>query len=239
MTVTLITGANKGIGRETARRLVEVGHTVYVGARSPQRGRAAALEAGGEYVQLDVADDASVAAAIDVIRARESRLDVLVNNAGIADNTIDVEAISGAAVLAVFDTNVVGIVRVTQAALPLLRASAHPAIVNVTSGLGSCWANSEPGRQESETPLVVYAASKAAVSMLTLKYAQALPELKVNAAAPGYTATDFTADLGGASRCRTPSASSSAWPRSGPTVRLAPSRRVPASSPGERPLAAA
>ena len=197
-TITLVTGGNKGIGFETARRLKETGHTVYIGARNEERGKNAAAELGVGFVQLDVTDDASVSAAMDTIRARKGHLDVLVNNAGIPDNTTDVEAISGATALSVFDTNVVGVVRVTQAALPLLRASENPVIVNLSSGLGSFWANTSSDRSEHETPLIVYAASKAAVVMLTLKYAQALPEVKVNAACPGLTATDFTAGFPGA-----------------------------------------
>lgn len=198
MTTTLVTGANKGIGRETARRLVELGHTVYIGARSAERGAAAALQIGARFVPLDVTDDASVTAAVEAIRARESHLDVVVNNAGIPDNTVDVDDISGAAALRVLDTNVAGVVRVTQAALPLLRASDNPVVVNVSSGLGSFWANTQPDRSESKAPLVVYAASKAAVTMLTLKYAQALPGFKVNAACPGLTATDFAVGFPGA-----------------------------------------
>lgn len=197
MTVTLITGANKGIGLETARRLIGLGHTVYLGARDPDRGRRAAGSIGARHVQLDVTDDRSTVAAAEHIRAREGYLDVLVNNAGIADNTLGVDDIRTSTAAAVVDTNVMGIIRTTQAVLPLLRASECPVIVNLTSGLGSFSATTDPHRPESETPLIVYAASKAAVAMLTLKYAQALPDLKVNAAAPGYTATDFTADLGG------------------------------------------
>lgn len=197
-TVTLVTGGNKGIGFETARRLKKAGHTVYIGARNEERGRNAAAELGVGFVQLDVTDDASVGAAMGTVRALEGRLDVLVNNAGIPDNTTNIENISGATALSVFDTNVLGVVRVTQAALPLLRASEKPVIVNLSSGLGSFWANTSPDRPESGTPLVVYAASKAAVAMLTLKYAQALPEFKVNAACPGLTATDFTAGFPGA-----------------------------------------
>src|SRR5271156_4967684 len=116
MTVTLITGANKGLGYETARRLSAEGHTVYIGARSVERGEAAAAALDGRFVPLDVTDDASVEAALAAIDEREGRLDVLVNNAGIS-TTADV---SGPIALKVFDTNAIGIIRVTQAALPLL-----------------------------------------------------------------------------------------------------------------------
>jgi NAD(P)-dependent dehydrogenase (short-subunit alcohol dehydrogenase family) len=122
MTVTLVTGANKGLGRETARRLIKEGHTVYIGARSVERGQAAASELGGQFVQLDVTDDASVETAMGVIEEREGHLDVLVNNAGISA-TADV---SGPVALKVFDTNAIGVIRVTQAALPLLEQVRQP-----------------------------------------------------------------------------------------------------------------
>jgi NAD(P)-dependent dehydrogenase (short-subunit alcohol dehydrogenase family) len=116
MTVTLITGANKGLGYETARRLIELGHTVYIGARSVERGEAAAAELGGQFVRLDVTDDASVATAMSVIDGREGRLDVLVNNAGISVGA----DVNGPDALKVFDTNAIGVIRVTQAAVSML-----------------------------------------------------------------------------------------------------------------------
>jgi len=196
--IILITGANKGIGRETARRLVEAGNEVYLGARDENRGRVAARETGARFVQLDVTDAASVADAMGAVREQSGRLDVLVNNAGIPDNTLDVEDISAQRAREVFDTNVVGVIEVTQAALPLLRRSERGVIINVSSGLGSFAANTDPSRPESATPLITYAASKAALQMLTLKYAQALPELRLNAVCPGLTATDFAAGFPGA-----------------------------------------
>lgn len=188
MTTTLVTGANKGIGRETARQLVALGHTVYVGARDEERGRAVADELGARFVRLDVTDDASVAAALARIGA-DGGLDVLVNNAGIARRAGGGEALDGPSALAVFDTNAVGIIRVTEAALPLLRQSANPVVVNVGSALGSFWATHEPSRPASHYPSVVYGSSKAAVSMLTVQYAHAVPEVKFNAVEPGITAT--------------------------------------------------
>jgi NAD(P)-dependent dehydrogenase (short-subunit alcohol dehydrogenase family) len=189
MTVTLITGANKGLGYETARRLIELGHTVYIGARSIERGEAAATELGARFVQLDVTDDASVETAIGVIGEREGHLDVLVNNAGISATVGDV---NGPVALKVFDTNAVGIIRVTQAALPLLRKSENPVVVNVSSALGSFWAVTNPERRQFHYPSIIYGASKAAVSMLTVQYAKALPDIKFNAVEPGFTATDLT-----------------------------------------------
>jgi NAD(P)-dependent dehydrogenase (short-subunit alcohol dehydrogenase family) len=188
MTVTLITGANKGLGRETARQLIKEGHTVYMGARSAERGEAAAVELGGRFVQLDVTDDTSVASALQLIDEREGHLDVLVNNAGIG-----LPALNGPEALQVFDTNAVGIVRVTQGALPLLRKSANPVVVNISSALGSFWAVTNPEHPASHVPGIVYGASKAAVSMLTLQYAKAVPQVKFNAVDPGLTDTDLTA----------------------------------------------
>jgi NAD(P)-dependent dehydrogenase (short-subunit alcohol dehydrogenase family) len=192
MTVTLITGANKGLGYETARRLIEVGHTVYVGARDAERGAAAASGLGGQFVQLDVTDDASVRAALGVIADREGHLDVLVNNAGIS-STAEVGAPEA---LKLFDTNVIGVIRVTQAALPLLEKSDNPVVVNVSSALGSFWAVTNPERRQFHYPAVMYGASKAAVSMLTVQYAKALPGIKFNAVEPGFTATDLTPHSG-------------------------------------------
>lgn len=188
MTVILITGANKGLGYETACQLIEQGHTLYVGARNIERGEAAATRLGAQFVQLDVTEDASVEAALSVIDEREGRLDVLVNNAGISA-TADV---NGPAALKVFDTNVIGVVRVTEAALPLLRKSDNPVVVNVSSALGSFWAVTNPERRQFHYPAIIYGASKAAVSMLTVQYAKALPDIKFNAVEPGFTATDLT-----------------------------------------------
>ena len=188
MTVTLVTGANKGIGREVAHQLIELGHVVYVGARDPKRGKRAADELGGRFVQLDVTDDASVESAMAEIGADEGRLDVLIHNAGIADSTMD-----GPTAMRVFNTNAVGIVRVTEAALPLLRKSSNPTVVTVSSSMGSFWAVTNPDRPEYRMPLALYAASKSAATMLTVQYAKLEPDIKFNAVEPGTTATDMTA----------------------------------------------
>jgi NAD(P)-dependent dehydrogenase (short-subunit alcohol dehydrogenase family) len=188
MTVTLVTGANEGLGYETARQLIERGHTVYIGARSVERGEAAATELGGQFVQLEVTDDASVETALGVIASSEGHLDVLVNNAGIS-TTADV---NGQVALEVFDTNAIGVIRVTQAALPLLERSENPVVVNVSSALGSFWAVTNPERRQFHFPSIIYGSSKAAVSMLTVQYAKALPGIKFNAVEPGFTATNLT-----------------------------------------------
>ncbi|OOC55081.1 MULTISPECIES: SDR family NAD(P)-dependent oxidoreductase [Nocardiopsis] len=192
MTITLITGANRGIGFETARQLLELGHVVYIGARDTERGEKAAAEIGARFVRLDVTDDASVKEALAAIGAAEGRLDVLVNNAGIlAAGDID-----GPSALRSFDTNAVGIVRVTEAALPLLRKSANPTVVTLSSSAGSFWAVTNPERPEFHLPLALYSASKAAATMLTVQYAKSQPGIKFNALEPGTTATDMTAAFG-------------------------------------------
>jgi NAD(P)-dependent dehydrogenase (short-subunit alcohol dehydrogenase family) len=188
MTVTLITGANKGLGYETARQLIERGHAVYLGARNAERGEAAASALGGQFVQLDVADDSSVETALGAVAEREGRLDVLINNAGIS-TTADV---TGPEALKVFDTNAIGVIRVTQAALPLLEQSENPVVVNVSSALGSFWAVTNPERRQFHFPSIIYGSSKAAVSMLTVQYAKTFPGIKFNAVEPGFTATELT-----------------------------------------------
>lgn len=185
MTTILITGATRGLGLETARQLAAAGHDVWLGARDEAAGRAAADEVGARAVRLDVTDDASVAEALATVEAAGG-LDVLVNNAGIA-----LLGLNGPEALAVFDTNAVGIVRVTEAALPLLRRSSAPVVLNVSSALGSFWAVQEPTRPASQVHAIVYGASKAAVSMLTLQYARAVPEVRFTAVEPGYTATEL------------------------------------------------
>jgi NAD(P)-dependent dehydrogenase (short-subunit alcohol dehydrogenase family) len=192
MTVALITGANKGIGFATAQELLELGHVVYIGARDVERGEKAAATLGARFVQLDVTDDASVQAALATIGAAEGRLDVLVHNAGL----LGAGDIDGPKALEVFNTNAVGVVRVTEAALPLLRRSENPTVVTISSSMGSFWAVTNPDRPEFGMPLALYAASKAAATMLTLQYAKAEPGIKFNALEPGTTATDMTAAFG-------------------------------------------
>ncbi|WP_181770650.1 SDR family NAD(P)-dependent oxidoreductase [Amycolatopsis pittospori] len=192
MTVTLITGANKGIGFETAKQLLALGHVVYIGARDLERGEKAAASLGARFVQLDVTDDASVASALETIGSAEGRLDVLVHNAGVLESDV----IDGPTALRVFDTNAVGIVRVTEAALPLLRESSNPTVVTVSSSAGSFWAVNNPDRPEFHLPLTLYSASKAAATMLTVQYAKSEPGIKFNALEPGPTATDMTAAFG-------------------------------------------
>jgi NAD(P)-dependent dehydrogenase (short-subunit alcohol dehydrogenase family) len=200
--IALITGANKGIGFETARQLAARDMTVLAGARDEERGRAAerALRDGGadaRFVQLDVTDAKSVRRAAEWIEAEYRRLDVLVNNAGtpsvarrgaLASQT-DLDDMR-----AVYEVNVFGVVAVTNAMLPLLRRAGAARIVNVSSEVGSIGSQTNPASPLSQMPASAqYPSSKAAVDMLTVMYAKELRDtpIKVNAANPGYTDTDF------------------------------------------------
>jgi NAD(P)-dependent dehydrogenase (short-subunit alcohol dehydrogenase family) len=198
MTTTLITGANKGLGLETARQLVAAGHTVYIGSRDAELGRHVADELGARAIQLDITDDASVQAAAKAIEA-DGGLDVLVNNAAIEERGDDNGVIGPADVTAdlmrkTFDTNVFGTVRMLHAFLPLLQRSAAPVVVNVSSGLGSLtqFAPAPAGIY----PGVAYPASKAAVNMVTVQYAKAFPNMRINAVDPGFTKTDLNGNTG-------------------------------------------
>jgi NAD(P)-dependent dehydrogenase (short-subunit alcohol dehydrogenase family) len=190
MTKTLITGANRGLGYGAAGRLLAAGHDVWLAARDPELGRAAAEELGARFVRLDVTDDASAREAAEQVAAAGG-LDVLINNAGIRGDLRPPAEVDAADMRRVFETNVVGIVRVTNAFLPLLERSDDPVIVNVSSGMGSMGVTTDPSRLESSLIGLAYPASKAAVTMLTSQYAKALPHMRVNAVDPGYTATDF------------------------------------------------
>jgi NAD(P)-dependent dehydrogenase (short-subunit alcohol dehydrogenase family) len=200
MTTTLITGSNKGLGYETARQLIAAGHAVYIGARNPELGRRAAERLGARFVELDVNDDASVAAAAKAIEA-DGTLDVLVNNAGSEGRTPNNVVIGAADETAehmqeLFETNVFGMVRVLHAFLPLLQRSAVPVVVNVSSGLSKTADLANPDGPVHFYPGVAYPASKTAVNTVTVQYAKAFPGIKINAVDPGYTATDLNGGTG-------------------------------------------
>jgi NAD(P)-dependent dehydrogenase (short-subunit alcohol dehydrogenase family) len=196
MTITFITGANKGLGHETARRLIKTGHTVILGSRDPERGAAAAEALGARFVQIDVTDDASVTAAAADIKNHEGAVDVLINNAGVHGPAGDPSTLTGDDLLRVFDVNVFGVVRTITAFLPLLQRSPDPVIVNVSSAMGSLAATHDPARAESHVVAPVYTSTKAALTMLTTQYAKGLPGIRINAADPGYTATDLNGHSG-------------------------------------------
>ncbi|EFL02148.1 2-deoxy-D-gluconate 3-dehydrogenase [Streptomyces sp. SPB78] len=192
----LVTGANKGIGLAIARGLADLGFTVAVGARDEARGAAAAesLRAEGARafaVVLDVTSEESVAAAARTVAEEAGRLDVLVNNAGISgsteDGAQDPTTLDLDVVRTVLDTNVFGVVRVTNALLPLLRRAPSPRIVNVSSTMGSLSLRTGP-------VLAAYAPSKTMLNALTTQYARRLADtpVLVNACCPGWVATDFT-----------------------------------------------
>jgi NAD(P)-dependent dehydrogenase (short-subunit alcohol dehydrogenase family) len=195
MTRTLITGANKGLGYEAARRLLAEGHDVWVAARDPERGAKAAEGLGARFVTLDVTDEESVAAAADVV-VQQGGLDVLVNNAGIVGPRSQVPETTGEDMRITFETNVFGPVRVLHAFTALLDASAAPVVVNVSSGVGSLGYASDPAGPAAEILLLGYPSSKAALNMLTVKWARAHPRWRVNAADPGFTSTDLNAHRG-------------------------------------------
>jgi len=189
MSTILITGANRSLGYETARRLLAAGHDVWVGARDEARGRTAADELGARFVQLDVTDDASVAAAVKTVS--ETGLDVLINNAGIPGEFVALPDVTVEHLRPVFEVNVYGPVRVLQAFRPLLEQSANPVVVNVSSGMGSIGVTSDPDRVESGLHNLTYSPSKTALNMLTTQWAKAYPTMRINVVDPGYTATDF------------------------------------------------
>jgi len=200
MTITLITGANRGLGRETARRLIGTGHTVYVGARDERLGEKAAAELGGRPLPLDVTDDDSVSAAAERVRAEAGRLDVLVNNAGVIGLGNDAHDATAEQVRMTYETNVFGAVRVTHSFLPLLEASEAPVIVNVSSSLGSLGIAGDPEQFTSILPVyysaLAYNSSKAALNMVTAQYARTHPRMRINAVDPGHTATDLNGHTG-------------------------------------------
>ena len=206
-TSVLITGGNKGLGFESARRLGELGWTIFLGSRDEGRGQAAAdkLAAGGAnvvVVPLDVTSDESVADAVRLVRKHTDRLDVLINNAGAPGNVVPPADATAEEIHSVYDTNVYGPVRVTHAFLPLLTAADHPRVVMVSSGGGSFAVMADPTQPVSKMHELAYSSSKAALNMITVRYAQALPNIKFNAITPGevvnrkFTATDMNNHTG-------------------------------------------
>ncbi|GGS66559.1 SDR family NAD(P)-dependent oxidoreductase [Nonomuraea spiralis] len=198
-TTALITGANKGLGLEAARRLGELGWTIFLGSRGEARGRVAAAELteGGANVimiPLDVTSDESVTRAVRLVREHTGRLDVLINNAGAPGNIVPPAEATADEIHAVYDTNVYGPIRVTHAFLPLLEAAENPRVVMVSSGGGSFAVVTDPDQPVSKMHELAYSSSKAALNMITVRYAQALPHIKFNAVTPGETANHkFTA----------------------------------------------
>ena len=201
--LALVTGANKGIGKEIARQLAAAGHTVYVGSRDAERGKDAVADIGGDarLLILDVTDAASIAAAVGQVPA----LDILVNNAGVSvSEQTEVTEEDPDTFRRIYETNVFGVVAVTNAFLPTLRRSAHPRIVNISSGTASLAASA--GQAEGiiafasgpSGALGAYRSSKTALNELTVLYANALAGdgFKVNALAPGARRTELMGPAG-------------------------------------------
>ncbi|GAB2953333.1 SDR family oxidoreductase [Micromonospora polyrhachis] len=202
--IALVTGANKGIGYEIARGLGETGAIVLVGARNMERGTVATEKLTAEGitaipVQLEVTDPVSVSAAAARIEREYGRLDILVNNAGILleggqrPSQMPVDLLERT-----YATNVFAVVAVTNAMLPLIRRAAAGRIVNISSGLGSLAITSDPHGPYAPFPLLAYNSSKSALNSITISYANELRDtpIKVNAADPGYCATDLNAHAG-------------------------------------------
>jgi NAD(P)-dependent dehydrogenase (short-subunit alcohol dehydrogenase family) len=206
-TSVLITGANKGLGFEAARRLGELGWQIFLGSRDETRGREAAgkLTAGGArvvMVPLDVTSEQSVSDAVRLVRKHTERLDVLINNAGAPGKVVAPADATAEEIHSVYDTNVYGPIRVTHAFLPLLRAADNPRVVMVSSGGGSFAVVTDPAQPVSKMHELAYSSSKAALNMITVRYAQALPDIKFNVATPGevanhkFAATDMNRHTG-------------------------------------------
>ncbi len=203
-TIALVTGANKGIGLQIARELGRAGITVYVGARDRGRGEAAAAELQLEgleahWIELDLANEATLDAAAKRIEGEQGRLDVLVNNAGVvAEGDGTPGQADLAAIRTVFETNFFATILVTQKLLPLIRKSKSGRIVNISSGLGSLTLTSDPSNLFSGYQILGYSASKAALNMFTVMLARELQDagILVNSADPGYTATDLNGHSG-------------------------------------------
>jgi NAD(P)-dependent dehydrogenase (short-subunit alcohol dehydrogenase family) len=197
--VSLITGANKGIGLEIARQLGRQGHTVLIGARDETRGVEAVRKLRDEgldahFFHIDVSAPDLVAAAPAEIERRFGRLDVLINNAGVfLDNNVPPSRLEENALRATFDTNFFGIFALVQALLPLLKKSPAGRIVNLSSTLGSLTEASRPDSPYAGVNSLAYQASKTALNMLTVSFARELSgtNIKVNSVCPGWVQTDM------------------------------------------------
>ena len=200
MKTVLVTGANKGIGFETAKQLAQLNYFVYLGSRNKENGLGAIQKlhdlgiTNVENIQIDVADINSVRQARQALEAKISALDILINNAGTGGvlpqdfATLDLKNLRG-----IFETNFFGVIQTTQEFLPLLRKSEQPAIINVSSEVGSLTALSTPGGNPSRDKFHAYGSSKTALNAFTVMLANELRDsgISVNSVTPGHTATDL------------------------------------------------
>lgn len=197
--IALVTGANKGLGKEISRQLATKGVFVLLGARDRTRGLGAEAELRSqglavEFIPLDVTDQGSVDQAAASIERQHGRLDILVNNAGIALDWVPPMECGMDWFRRTYETNVFGVFRVTRAMVPLLLKSRAGRIVNLSSGLGSLSQTADPNRPFHQRPmLLAYCSSKSALNMMTLHFATELRSggIKVNSANPGFTATEM------------------------------------------------
>jgi NAD(P)-dependent dehydrogenase (short-subunit alcohol dehydrogenase family) len=194
--IVLITGANTGIGFHLAQQIARAGHRVLLCSRDPERGAAAAATLAEEGLEvdtltLDVTDDATIAAGVQHVSDTYGRLDVLINNAAIVGDGLPASQVSRAELMRTLDTNVAGVAAVTNAFLPLLRTSARPRILNVSSELGSARLVNDPNWAYTSVAAAAYQSSKSALDMLTVLYAKELAaeEFSVVSVSPGYRAT--------------------------------------------------
>lgn len=203
--VALVTGANQGVGYQIAKGLADNGYTVYVGSRNLQNGLAAAEKIGGkaQAIQIDVTDKSSIESAAAKVQQDFEKLDLLVNNAAVshagkpgrtleeimATNRPSISSVDE--MRTVWETNVFGVVEVTQAFLPLLREADAARIVNVSSGLGSLTLARNPENPYAKHFELIYGASKTALNAVTVAFANELEAsgIKVSAVSPGFTAT--------------------------------------------------
>jgi NAD(P)-dependent dehydrogenase (short-subunit alcohol dehydrogenase family) len=200
----LITGANKGIGLETARQLANAGYHIYLGCRDKERGEEAVslLNSEGlndvEFIQIDVVNEESVQQAHDELANRVDYLDVLINNAGIPGSFPQSALNTSIDIFRdVFEVNLFGVARVVRAIVPLMQNAPNPRIVNVTSDLGSLTLHNDPTWRHYDVKTAVYGPSKSALNGYTIALAYELKDkFKVNMVNPGYTATDFNNNQG-------------------------------------------
>jgi NAD(P)-dependent dehydrogenase (short-subunit alcohol dehydrogenase family) len=202
--IALITGANKGLGFETARQLGAKGYTVLVGARDESKGLSAIekLKSEGfdaDFIEIDATNAETIKSAVEKVSEKYGKLDVLVNNAGISlDSNAKPSEVSEEVLRKTFDTNFFGVIAVTKAFLPLIKKSENGRIVNVSSGLGSLTQNSDPNWGFYQVKPLAYNSSKTALNAFTVILAHELKDtnIKVNSADPGYTATDLNGNSG-------------------------------------------